>query len=159
MKRAKVHFVKPKIPFTKEAFRQMEEKIESLQEKRETAVQNLQTAREMGDLSENGAYKAARWELGGIDRELRRLNYLKKFGHIEEKKVTGIVGFGNQITLKNDSSQITFTLVGSFEADPKKNKLSLDSPIGKAVLGRQVGDTITLQAPSGTISFKLVKLE
>ena len=73
------------IPFTKAGYEKVKQDIEYYSTKRKKAVINLKTAREMGDLSENAAYKAARFELGNIDRQLRNLNYLLRFGVVTEE--------------------------------------------------------------------------
>ncbi|KKR32850.1 MAG: Transcription elongation factor GreA [Candidatus Gottesmanbacteria bacterium GW2011_GWC2_39_8] len=138
-----------KVEFTKEGFEKMQKRLEELTEKRKQAIVSLQTARELGDLSENGAYKAARWELGGIDRELRRLKYFLRVAKVVEKVNNDSVDFGNNITVENEGKELTFTLVSSFESDPTHHKLSINSPIGKAVLGKKVGDKISVNTPSG----------
>lgn len=124
------------------------------------AVANLRTAREMGDLSENGAYKAARFELSSIDRELRRLAYLLRYGAVAViSRTTDVVGFGNRVTVDDGKRQITFVLVEQFESNPKEYKLSLQSPIGRAVAGKKVGDQVTVTAPEGQTVYTITGKE
>lgn len=149
----------PHIRFTQEGYQKIEKDILRLQEERKEAVVNLRTAREMGDLSENGAYKAARFELGGIDRQLRRLKYLLRFGSVTKIINKGYIDFGSLVTLSDGKNELTFTLVGEYEADPGQKKLSVSSPIGKAVIGKHVGDTVIISAPVGTINYSIIHFE
>jgi len=150
---------KPKeIFFTKDGFAKMEKDFASLTQKRKEVVVRLQTAREMGDLSENGAYQAARFELSSVDRELGRLKYLLRWGVVGRTKNNGLVDFGSSVTLKNGDKKLIFTMVSSFEADPAKQKLSLDSPLGKAIAGKCAGDKVAVDTPSGKTSYTIIKV-
>lgn len=143
----------PSFEFTKAGFDKMRADHNRLEKERAEILIRLQAAREMGDLSENGAYKAARFELSSTDRQLRKLKYLIQFGHVSNKKNSDKADFGSNITLKHGSELFKFMLVSSFESDPKKSKLSVESPIGKAVLYKKVGDVIEVSAPAGKISY------
>lgn len=147
------------IPFTQEAFQKMETKFADLTEERKQIVVRLQTAREMGDLSENGAYKYAKFELGNTDRELRRLTHLIRYGQITKSQNNGVVDFGSTVTLGEGKTVSSFTMVSAHESDPQKHKLSIDSPLGQAVMGKKVGDQITVSAPAGKTTYKLIKIE
>lgn len=160
MTKIKNQITSPKrIPFTAEGYLALKTEREKLDLLRPEVLQRLQTAREMGDLSENGAYKAARWELGGIDRRLRELSRLIILARVTAPHQTKTVQFGCLITLTNDQRSFTFTLVNSFESDPSNNKLSEQSPFGKAVLNHQVGDEVVVHSPSGAINFVIKKIE
>lgn len=154
----KTVFVPKKIPYTKNGFDKLKKDLEIFQQKRPAAVLQLQTAREMGDLSENGAYKAARFELSNIDRQIRRLTHQIQFGFIQETIKTDIVDFGAKVTLKNSTKTIQFILVSGQESNPLENKYSTNSPIGRAVVGKKVGDQIIIHSPSGDQFFQLVKI-
>lgn len=147
-----------KIQFTQAGYLKVQTDITILTEKRVTAVINLQTAREMGDLSENGAYKAARFELSAIDRELRRLNYLFRFGEVVSIQHTGTIAFGSQVSVTNGKERLQFMLVDGYESDPQQKKLSLKSPIGKAVIGKKAGDKIAVITPSGMKSYTIISV-
>lgn len=154
------HTAKPaSIPFTKDGYQKVLDEIGKLEANRTEVLVRLQLAREMGDLSENGAYKAARWELSGIDRRLRELNRLKLYGEVESTtNQSGVVAFGSEVHIKNDSGQvITFTLVNEFESDPSKKRLSVNSPIGMALLGKKTGDHVTVEAPNGKQTYTILK--
>jgi transcription elongation factor GreA len=148
-----------KIQFTKAGFEKAQKDFDDLTEKRKTSVLKLQEARAHGDLSENGAYKAARFELSDVDRELRRLKYLLRFGEIVESTTnTSSVGFGSLVTIKNKTRGLTFTLVGPYESNPKSGSLSVASPVGRAVLGHKKGDKVTVFTPNGKTEYEIIKI-
>lgn len=147
-----------KIQFTQAGYQKVKNDIAELTEKRVGAVANLRTAREMGDLSENGAYKAARFELSAIDRELRRLNYLLRFGEVVAIQHTGNIAFGSQVSVTDGEKILQFMLVDGYESDPQQKKLSLKSPIGKAVFGKKAGDRVMVMAPSGLKNYTIVSV-
>ena len=130
-----------------------------LQAKREIVLVSLQRAREMGDLSENGAYTAARFELGNVDRELRRLEFNLKYGVITGASGTDKVGFGNKVTVEINGKEYTYVLVGTQESDPKKAMISLESPIGIALLGKRVGEKALVVMPDRQIEYLVKKIE
>lgn len=147
------------IPFTKAGYEQMKVRQAELQVKREEVLIALQRAREMGDLSENGAYTAARFELGNVDRELRRLEFNLKYGKVVESMSHEMVGFGNRVTVEIGGKEYVYTLVGTQESDPKKGMLSLESPIGIALLGKRVGEIATVVMPDRQIEYQVKKIE
>lgn len=149
----------PKTRFTKDGFEKINNRFQFLTNKRPEAIKRLQIARELGDLSENGAYKAARFEVGSIDRELRHLTRIIQNAEVITYTPKGFVDFGSNVTLDNGKEQLSFTLVGKYESDPVNKKLSTYSPIGKEVLGKRVGDKIIVNAPSGEITYTIIDIK
>lgn len=147
------------VPFTKAGYEQLQVRQTELLEKREVVLIALQRAREMGDLSENGAYTAARFELGNVDRELKRLEYMIKYGQVMVATSHDKVGFGNRVTVEIDGREYVYMLVGTQESDPKKAMISLESPIGIALLGKRVGETAVVTMPDRTIAYVVKKIE
>ena len=147
------------IPFTLKAYEKMKADAVKLEKGRGAILVRLQTAREMGDLSENGAYKAAKFELRTTDRELRRLGYLIKYGRVTKSKHEGTIDFGSKATIELNDKKHTFMMVSVHESDPKKHKLSVESPIGKAIMGKKVGDKVTVSAPAGEVTYTVVDIE
>lgn len=127
--------MKPVVILTPSGLAAFKAKQAALTKEREQVLVRLQAAREMGDLSENGAYKAARWELGGIDRELRRLNYLITYAKPVE---------AHTYTLIFNAKEISYTLVSKYESDPAKGLISFDSPLGQLLKNKRPGDQVTL---------------
>ena len=147
------------VPFTRAGYEQLTVRQAELLAKREIVLVALQRAREMGDLSENGAYTAARFELGNVDRELRQLAFNIKFGHIVEAAGHDKVGFGNRVTVELSGKEYIYTLVGTNESDPKKAMISIESPIGVALLGKKAGDKAIVTMPDRTIEYIVKKVE
>lgn len=130
---------KPTILFTVEGYAALSTKLAKLQAYREEVLPRLQRAREMGDLSENGAYKAARFELSDTDREIRHLTRLIKYGRRVKPKNNDQASLGSHLTLlKPDQTKANYQLVGTYEADPLKGKISIESPVGQALIGKSV---------------------
>jgi transcription elongation factor GreA len=143
-----------RIPFTAQAYAKNQAEFTRLTELRKVVVERLQTAREMGDLSENGAYHAAKFELGSIGRQLRELRHMLFNGYVPTIVANdGVADFGRTITLKNDEKEFSFILVSEYESDPKLGKLSLKSPIGAAVKGKKIGDTVEVETPKGMMKY------
>jgi len=149
----------PTIKLTKEYWGVLETQRKTLEQQQEEILVRLQAAREMGDLSENGAYKYAKFELGNVRRQLRRVNYLLQWGKIAAKKKTGAVDFGSKVRLKNEAGELEFMLVSEHEADPRVGKLSLQSPLGSAVVGKRKGDKVTVMAPAGKMGYEIVEID
>lgn len=147
------------VPFTQAGYDNLKIRQAELLAKREIVLVSLQRAREMGDLSENGAYTSARFELGNVDRELKRLEYMIKYGHIVNTTSFDKVGFGNIVTVELGGKEYVYTLVGTQESDPKLGKLSLESPIGMALLGKRIGDVAVVTMPDRVIEYKVKKIE
>lgn len=151
----------PKIPFTQTAFEEMRQNQARLTQELKEVMARLKVAREMGDLSENGAYKYAKFEIGSIRRQLSKLNYLIKNGEILAPNTnTKIVGFGSLVTVASNTTAqpLKFRIVSTHEADPLEGKLSVDSPIGVALMNKKVGDTVEVQTPKAKINYTLLKI-
>lgn len=146
------------IPLTQDTYTQLRaDQKRYLQEESEVLVR-LQAAREMGDLSENGAYKYAKFELGKVRRELRRINHLLRYGQVIQKTQTETVDIGITVTLKRGDIQVEYLIVSHHESNPLKGKLSLESPLGQALKDKRVGDTVVLSLPDGEVSHTIVAI-
>ncbi len=149
----------PKIPFTQAAYDKIKQDHEKLTTERAAVMIRLQTAREMGDLSENGAYKYAKIELGTINRQLRQLEHYLEHGEVITKSANADTAeFGTTVTLAQGEKQVTYMLVSLHESNPKEGKLSLESPIGQAVKGKKVGDVVNVKVPAGIIEYTIMKI-
>jgi len=149
----------PKLDFTAKALEGFKAELEQTTIERKAIIIRLQTAREMGDLSENGAYTYAKKELRSIDRRISQLTHYIEHGRaIAQTTSIEKVAIGHQVTLKTSRGEVTYTLIGTLEADPLEGKISVVSPIGKALLGKKVGDTVTFNTPSGPVSNTLTRI-
>ena len=148
------------IPFTKAKYDELQEQYNKLQKELVAVMARLKEAREMGDLSENGAYKYAKFELGDIRRQSSKIKHLLVHGYVETNlNQSGIIGFGNVVTVKSNKGLYQFTLVSQYESDPLANKLSEESPLGKAVFGKTAGDTVSVTSPSGVLEYVIQAVE
>ncbi len=135
----------PEYKFTKEGYQKLKDEFSELTASRPEAVVKLTQMREMGDLSENAGYHAAKDKLRQIDRRLRELKVLIRFGHVVESTQVNVVEFGNTVSIEDDGkNRLEFMIVEGLEADPAKGKISVQSPIGNALLGKKIGDKVEI---------------
>ena len=150
----------PLIPFTKQAFNAMRQKRAKFYQLKTEVMGRLKDAREQGDLSENGAYKYAKFELGNIRRELRKLNYLIENGEVRESVASHTMAmFGHTITVDDGNKLMTFMLVSKHESNPSEQKISTDSPLGSAVNGKRVGEEVKVTTPRGTKKYRIITIK
>lgn len=147
-----------RIPVTKEGFEKLKSDLLELQKERPNAVRTLADARGMGDLSENGLYTAAKSRLRSIDSQLFRLDIQIKLADIIDESGSGVVGIGSGVEVENDGYKKTFYIVGDYEADPVAHKISQNSPLGRALVGKKKGEIAEFFAPKGKISYKILSI-
>ena len=118
---------------------------------RKEIIKKIKETREYGDLSENAEYDAARTQQSMIEGRIEELEALLKKARVIDTnhKSTGKVSFGDKIKVQVDGEEDTFSLVGSAESDPSKGLISMESPLGKALLGSKVGEKISVTIPDG----------
>jgi transcription elongation factor GreA len=129
---------------------------------REELAKRLRSAIEQGDLSENADYTSAKEDQGFLEGRILELEQiLGKAVIIDElEQDLSVVGIGDHVTIQvEDDDPETYHLVGSKEADPRKGKISHESPIGKAIIGSQVGEEVFAETPAGQMRLKVLKIE
>lgn len=127
--------------------------------KRPIAVARLKKAREMGDLSENSEYVAAKEDLSFLDGRVQELEYLLRQAKvIPDSSDNSVVEVGSVIEVLVNGNKDTISIVGELEANIAEKKLSNNSPIGSALLGMKKGDTITVKVPAGEIEYSILKI-
>ena len=146
------------IPFTKQGFKDLKKELESVISKRPDAVKELTRGRDMGDLSENGLYKAAKQNLIDIDRQIRHLKNLVKYGKPNTPLNNNYVQMGHTVTIETQNNKKEFILVGEYEVNPNENKISLKSPIGHNLMGRKIGNEIKITTPKGNFLYKIIAI-
>ena len=124
------------------------------------AAEAIRTASEQGDLSENAEYDAAKESQAHLERRIYELEELLKNSEIIDSQNDGNITIGKTILVRNirDNSEYNIKLVGNNEADPFSMKISVASPIGVEVLGKQIGDLITVDSPSGPIEYIILNV-
>lgn len=137
---------------TREGFEKLQKEFEELKSSRPQAVKTLSEARAMGDLSENGLYTAAKARLRSIDNQIFRLEIQIKLADINEGGGEK-VGIGSKVIVKNGNEKKTFYIVGDYEANPQEGKISQNSPLGRALMGKKVNEKAVFEAPSGSVSY------
>ena len=147
---------------TKEGKEELEKRLEYLKlEKRAEITERIKTAREFGDLSENAEYDAAKNEQAMIEGEILEIEQKLKYAVIIDAKKGGVVSLGSKVEfVDNDSGETyVYEIVGTTEADVEQGRISNESPIGNALLGRKVKDVVSVAAPSGIINLTIKKID
>lgn len=150
-----------KIYLTKQGLDELKKEHEELVKvKRPDVLSRVSSARDMGDLSENAEYTAARDELTFIDGRIGELEEILKQAVVIDGngKSHKNIQLGSTVTLNVKGKKEVFTVVGEWEADPKERKISHESPLGKALLDRKVGDTVEVEAPAGRILYTVAAI-
>lgn len=147
-----------KIFLTPDGLKEKEDEKAELKAQRVEAVKELVIARNMGDLSENGAYKAARFRLSGIDRRLRYIENVLRRVMVTSKRTDGRVGIGTEVLVNDGAKDMILTIVDGHESDFRRGKISLYSPIGKALMGRKVGEAVEVITMKGNVMYVIKKI-
>ncbi|NOX90623.1 MAG: transcription elongation factor GreA [Calditrichaeota bacterium] len=149
---------------TKEGLEKLKKDLHELKYKiRPQISQKVATAREHGDLKENAEYHAAREELSMVESKVHELeSKIARARVISNDEIgTDTVSILNTVTLEdlNRGKKLSYTLVSVEEADFKQNKISITSPVGRALLGRKVGEVVEIQVPAGMLKYKILSIE
>ncbi len=148
---------------TQEGLKQLQEEVDHLSTvKRDEVAERIRSAREFGDISENSEYDDAKNEQAMLEHRISLLQEkLRRARVIKDSEIeTDKVSVGTTVTLRDqERGEIRiYTLVGSAEADPAKAKLSNESPVGQAILGKRVGDTVTVPVPVGALRYEILAI-
>lgn len=147
---------------TREKFEELQKELNYLKTtQRKEIAENLEYAKSLGDLSENAEYHEARGAQTSLEERIAKLEAIFKSAVITEPHHTNVVDVGSAVILQKlgSGTPARFQIVGSEEADIKKDKLSIHAPLGAAVLGKKKGDTIEVHTPSGTVSYRIINIE
>lgn len=143
-----------------EGLQKLQEELDYLRNiKRKEVAERLKEARSHGDLSENSEYDDARNEQAFVEGRIATIeNTLRNARLIEETGAADVVRLGSTVKLKDleYGDVLEYSLVGSVEADPSRNKISNESPVGRAILGKAKGVVVDVDAPAGTIRYEIV---
>ena len=163
MNRTIIIIKKGKCILTYEGLKKLEDELENLKVVRRKEVsQKIKEAREQGDLSENAEYDAAKDEQRDIEARIEELEKILKNAEVvvEEEADLDKVSIGCSVKILDCEfdEELEYKIVGSTEANSLKGKISNESPVGKALLGKQVGDTVTVETPAGEFSYKVLSI-
>jgi transcription elongation factor GreA len=124
-------------------------------QKRGEIAERLKEAKADGDLSENAMYDAARDEQSFVEGRISEIEHILKHATVISNKGKGTVALGSKVKLELEDGEQEYVIVGPTEANPDKGFISDQSPIGKALLGKKPGDEVTVEVPSGTMTYKI----
>lgn len=153
-----------RIPMTKEGYERLKKELDHIiKVERPRNIKEIEEARAHGDLSENAEYHAAKERQGLLDAKKREIEF--KLAHAQIIDVSRLtnekVVFGSTVTLcDTDSGEMkVYTLVGQEEADIKKGKISIQSPVGKALVGHKKGDVVTIKTPAKIVEYEIEEIQ
>ena len=145
---------------TKEGHKELVEKLHYLKSvKRREIAEAIHTAKEQGDLSENAEYQSAKDEQLRIERVIAELEVTIKHSQIINKASTDEVSVGNLVELKCNGKMISYKIVGSHEVDPMAHKISNESPMGLALLGKKKGEKVSIPTPAGEKDCEVIEIQ
>ncbi len=151
-----------RVRLTREGYEKLKKELDELRHKLIYEIsERIKEARELGDISENSEYEAAKDEQGRISSRIMEIERLLNSAEIIDSTDTSHVDVGSWVILKNLSTgeEMKIRLVTPQEADIFHGKISVDSPIGKSILGRKVGEKVKVNAPKGIVEYEIVTIE
>lgn len=150
-----------KFYLTKERLEELKKELDDLKKKKRVEVaERLKYSKEYGDLSENAEYVEAREEQSVVEARIFELEeMLKRVVIIKKSECADKVEIGCTVAAKKGDQVVRYTIVGSYEAQPENGKISDESPLGRAFLHRKVGDSVTVNVPSGSVVYQITKIE
>jgi transcription elongation factor GreA len=149
---------------TPEGLEKLKDELQALRtEKRREVAERIAHAREFGDISENSEYDDAKNEQAMVEQKIAQLEErLNRARVIDKKDVPkGVVAVGTRVRLRDlDAKQtVEYVIVGSAEANPREQKLSNESPVGRAIIGKKKGETVEVAAPRGSLKYKIMEIK
>jgi transcription elongation factor GreA len=147
------------IPVTAEAMDRMRAEFDDLTRvQRPQVVARIKAARELGDLKENSDYQAAREEQSFLEGRVRLLEDRLRFAVIMDEGPSNRVTLGSVVVVEHQGDELTYSIVGTTEADPAAGRISTSSPVGAALVGASIGDEVEVRTPRGAVSYRVVKI-
>jgi transcription elongation factor GreA len=145
---------------TKEGLDKLAAELEELRTVRRAEVaERIKYAKDFGDISENAEYEAAKNEQGMLEGRILTLEMMVRNAVIiEQAEVGGVVQVGSTVEVKDEYGTQAFTIVGPAEVDVTSGRISMESPVGKALLGRRIGEKVQVQSPGGVRELKVIAL-
>lgn len=143
---------------TSDGKRDLGAELEELKSRRGAIAEKIAEARDYGDLSENAEYDAAREEQGLVESRIAEIEDVLLNAEIITTSRSSKVTLGSKVELKTAGRTVIYHIVGPVEADPLAGKISNESPIGVALMGKKVGDTVAITTPKGEIKYEVIKV-
>ena len=144
------------VPLTPEGLEKLQRELDELRTvKRNEIAERIKYAKDFGDISENAEYEDAKNEQGMVEGRILVLEKMVRNAVIIEEHHDGTVAVGSTVTVTDDQGKEVYTIVGAAEVDLASGRISMESPVGKAVMGRRTGDEVTVQTPAGARSLRI----
>ncbi len=146
---------------TQEGLQKLQEELEHLvNERRPEIAQRIKHAKEFGDLSENAEYEDAKNDQGFVEGRIMTIEQMIRNASLidTDEKVDGFVHLGSTVNVKDEFGETRYTIVGSAEADAGSGKISLESPVGKALMGRRSGEEVEVETPGGSRRVQILQV-
>ena len=145
---------------TKEGLDKLQTELDELRTVRRSEIADrIKYAKEFGDISENAEYEDAKNEQGMVEGRILTLEKMIRNAVLIEEHHDGVVQVGSVVEVKDDFGKATYTIVGPAEVDVAGGRISMESPVGKALIGHKVGESVSVQTPAGARSLKIVKVD
>ena len=143
---------------TKQGKEDLEKELKELIDSRSDVADEIAAARENGDLSENAEYTAAREKQSRVEARIAEIEGIRDGAQIIQSDGDGTISLGDHVVVSQDGKESAFDVVGAIEADPANNKISHESPLGAALMGKKVGDEVRITTPKGEKVYKVVSV-
>jgi transcription elongation factor GreA len=143
---------------TLEGKKELEAELIELKSRRGDVADKIAEARDFGDLSENAEYDAAREEQGLLETRIAEIEDIVNNAEIIKATKRSTVGLGSTVDLQLGKNLVTYTVVGPVEADPLEGRISNESPIGRALFGKKVDDSVTISTPKGDVTYTITQI-
>jgi len=141
---------------TEEGKRELEAELDELKGRRGAIADKIAEARDFGDLSENAEYDSAREEQGLVESRIAEIEDILLNAELIKAGKSSKVNLGSKVELKTGKKTVAYSVVGPVEADPLEGKISNESPIGVALMGKKVGDSVMINTPKGEIVYEIM---
>jgi transcription elongation factor GreA len=139
--------------------KKLEDELEGLKKKRIVIAQKIKEAKELGDLSENAEYHAAKEEQGAVESRVNEIeSLLRSATLVKPTSSKSRISVGSKIKVKSDGEMFDYEIVGTNEADPGEGKISANSPLGAAFLGKKKSDSVVVNVPMGKLQFEIIDI-
>lgn len=143
---------------TEDGKKELELELDELKGQRGDIADKIAAARDFGDLTENAEYDAAREEQGLVETRIAEIEDILLNASIITASSSSKVSLGSKVELKTDEKTVTYTVVGPVEADPLEGKISNESPIGSQLMGKRVGDQVSIKTPKGVTVYEVISI-
>jgi len=147
---------------TKEGLKKLDEELKDRQTRvRQEIARSIKEAKEQGDLSENAEYSEAKRQQAENESKIAVLESMIKNSQVVDDRAStdGFVKIGSDVSVRFNTKEVTFHIVGASEADPSNYRISNESPIGKALIGKKEGDVANVETPSGTMKYSILNVK